>query len=97
MAPHGINTKIARTILWSITMATATYGIGVIYDIHKVAIRIAKDSARLKAITIECDSIRSADIPLICAMLDQRTERHFIRLPIQNNAISSRQSRWNGR
>jgi hypothetical protein len=53
MAAHGINRKLARTISWSTTMATATYGLDVIYEvqqwivdkIHTVAVKIAKDTA----------------------------------------------------
>jgi hypothetical protein len=32
MAVHSINRKLARTVLWSTTMATATYGLDVIYE-----------------------------------------------------------------
>jgi hypothetical protein len=32
MAVHGINRQLARTVSWSTAMATATYGIEVIYE-----------------------------------------------------------------
>jgi hypothetical protein len=41
-----------------------------------------------KATTAVCDAIRSADIPPIRAMLDRQTERHFMRMLIQNNPNS---------
>jgi hypothetical protein len=96
MAGHGINRKLARTVSWSTSMATATYGLDVIYEgqqwivdqIQKVAVRIAKDVAGLKATTVGCDAIRSADIPPTRAMLDRRTERHFMRMLTQNNPNS---------
>jgi ribonuclease HI len=96
MAGHGINRKLARTVSWSTSMATATYGLDVIYEgqqwivdqIQKVAVRIAKDVAGLKATTAGCDAIRSADIPPTRAMLDRRTERHFMRMLTQNNQNS---------
>jgi hypothetical protein len=77
-------------------MATATYGLDVIYEgqqwivdqIQKVAVRIAKDVAGLRATTAGCDAIRSADIPPTRAMLDRRTERHFMRMLTQNNPNS---------
>jgi hypothetical protein len=70
MSGHGINRKLARTVSWSTSMATATYGLDVIYEgqqwivdqIQKVAVRIAKDVAGLKPTTAGCDAIRSADI-----------------------------------
>jgi hypothetical protein len=93
MAAHGINRKLARTVAWSTTMATATYGMEVIYEgqqwivdkIQTVNVRIAKDIAGLKATTAGCNAIRSADIPPTRAMLDRRTERHFLRLISQKN------------
>jgi hypothetical protein len=96
MAAHGINRKLARTVSWSTSMATATYGLDVIYEgqqwivdqIQKVAVRIAKDVAGLRATTAGCDAIRSADIPLTWAMLDRWTERHFMRMLTQNNPNS---------
>jgi hypothetical protein len=77
-------------------MATATYGIEVMYkgqqwivdQIQKVNVEIAKDIAGLKSTTAGCDAIRSADTPLIRAMLDRRMERHFIRLLTQKNSNS---------
>jgi hypothetical protein len=79
MAAHGINRKLARTVSWSTSMATATYGLDVIYEgqqwivdqIQKVAVRIAKDVAGLRATTAGCDAILSADIPTTRAMLEQ--------------------------
>jgi hypothetical protein len=61
MGGHGINRKLARTVLWSTSMATATYGLDVIDkgqqwivdQIQKVAVRIAKDVAGLKATTCQ--------------------------------------------
>jgi hypothetical protein len=32
MAAHGISRKLARRVAWSTTMATATYGIEIIYE-----------------------------------------------------------------
>jgi ribonuclease HI len=96
MAGHGINRKLARTVSWSTSMATGTYGLDVIYEgqqwivdqIQKVAVRIAKDVAGLQATTAGCVAIRSADIPPTRAMLDRRTERHFMRMLTQNNPNS---------
>jgi hypothetical protein len=96
MGGHGINRKLASTVSWSTSIATATYGLDVIYEgqqlivdqIQKVGVRIAKDIAGLKATTAGCDAIRSADIPPTGAMLDRRTERHFMRILTQNNPNS---------
>jgi hypothetical protein len=96
MAAYGINRKLARTVAWSTTMAIATYGMEVIYEgqqwivdkIQTVNVRIAKDIAELKATTAGCDAIRSADIPPTQAMLDRRTEHHFLRLISQKNTNS---------
>jgi hypothetical protein len=90
MAAHGINRKLARTVAWSTAMATATYGIEVMYEgqewivdqIQKVTVRIAKDIAGLQGTTEGCDAIRSADIPPTCPMLDRHAESHFLRLLI---------------
>jgi hypothetical protein len=68
-------------------------GLDVIYEgqewmvdqIQKVAVRIAKDFAGFKATAEGCDAIRSADIPPTGAMLDRRTERHFMRMLAENN------------
>jgi hypothetical protein len=62
MAGHGINRKLARTVSWSTSMATATYGVDVIYEgqqwivdqIQEVTVRIAKDVAGLRATTAGC-------------------------------------------
>jgi hypothetical protein len=51
-------------------------------------VKIAKDIAGLKATTAGCDATRSADIPPTRAMLDRRTERHFLRLITQDNTNS---------
>jgi ribonuclease HI len=96
MAAYGINRKLARTVAWSTAMATATYGIEVMYEgqqwivdqIQKVNVKIAKDIAGLKSTTAGCDAIRSADTPPTRAMLDRRTERHFMRLLTQKNSNS---------
>jgi hypothetical protein len=96
MAAHRINRKLARTVSWSTSMATAKYGLDVNYEgqqwivdqIQKVAVRIAKDIAGLRATTAGCDEIRSADIPATRAMLDRRTGRHFMRMLTQNNPNS---------
>jgi hypothetical protein len=93
MAAHSINRKLARTVSWSTKIATATYGIEVIYEgqqwivdrIQKVAVRIAKDIAGLQDTIVACDAIHSADIPPTCPMLDCRIERHFLRLLTQKN------------
>jgi hypothetical protein len=96
MAAYGINRKLARTVAWSTAMATATYGIEVMYEgqqwivdqIQKVNVKIAKDIAGLKSTTAGCDAIRSADTPPTRAMLDRRTASHFIRLLTQKNSNS---------
>jgi hypothetical protein len=96
MAAYGINRKLARTVAWSTAMATATYGIEVMYEgqqwivdqIQKLNVKIAKDIAGLKSTTAGCDAIRSADTPPTRAMLDRRTERHFMRLLTQKNSNS---------
>jgi hypothetical protein len=96
MTTDGINRKLARTVAWSTTMATATYGMEAIYvgqhwivdQIQKVNVKIAKDIAGLKAIIAGCDAIRCADIPPTRAMLDRRTECHFLRVITQNNTNS---------
>jgi hypothetical protein len=79
---------------WSTAMATATYGIEVMYEgqqwivdqIQKVNVKIAKHIVGLKSTTAGCDAIRSADTPPTRAMLDRRTERHFMRLLTQKNS-----------
>jgi hypothetical protein len=56
MAAYGINRKLAQTVAWSTTIATAIYGMEVIYEgqqwivdqIEKVNVKIAKDIAGLK-------------------------------------------------
>jgi hypothetical protein len=78
-------------------MATVTYGLDVIYEsqqwiveqIQKVAFRITKDVAGLRATTAGCDAIRSADFPPTQAMLDRRTECHFIKMLTQTNPNSN--------
>jgi hypothetical protein len=60
----------------------------IVDQIHKVAVRISKDAEGLNAATAGCGAIRSADIPPTHAMLDRRTERHFMRLLTQNNPNS---------
>jgi hypothetical protein len=80
MATYWINRKLARTVAWSTAMATATYGIEVMYEgqqwivdqIQKVNVKIAKDIAGLKSTTAGCDAIKSADTPPTQAMLDRR-------------------------
>jgi uncharacterized protein (UPF0218 family) len=75
-------------------MATATYGLDVIYGLHngsltkskQVPIQITKDVAGLNATTAACDAIRSADIPPIWAILDRQIKRHCIRKQSQNNS-----------
>jgi hypothetical protein len=96
MAAYGINRKLARTVAWSTTMASVTYGIEIIYEgqqwiidqIQKVNVKIVKDVAGLKVTTAGCDAIRSAYVPLTRAMLDRRAERHFLRLLTQKNSNS---------
>jgi hypothetical protein len=74
-------------------MATSTYRLDIVCEgqqwivdqIQKVADRIANDVAGLKATTAGCDAIRSADIPPTRAMLDRRSEHHFMRMLTQNN------------
>jgi hypothetical protein len=66
MAASGINRKLAQTVAWSTAMATATYGIEVMYEgqqwivdqIQKVNVKIAKDIAGLMSTTVGCDAIR---------------------------------------
>jgi hypothetical protein len=60
----------------------------IVDQIQKGTVRIAKDVPGLKATTAGCDAIRSADIPLTRAMLDRRTEHHFMRMLTQNNPNS---------
>jgi hypothetical protein len=96
MAAHSINRKLAQTIFWSTMMATARYGIEVIYEsqqlivdqVQKMAVRIAKDIAGLRGTTVACDVICSADISPTHPMLDHRTKRHFLRLLTQKNTNS---------
>jgi hypothetical protein len=57
-------------------------------QIQKVAVRIAKDIARLRGTTAAYDAIRSTDIPPTRPMLDRRTEQHFLRLLTQKNTNS---------
>jgi hypothetical protein len=82
----GINRKLARTVSWSTSMATATYGLDVIYEgqqwivdqIQKVAVRIAKDVAGLKATTAGCDAIFQAltvglrELQMICGFWETK-------------------------
>jgi hypothetical protein len=97
VAAQSTNRKLARTVSWSTTMASVTYGIEAMYEdqqwigdqIQKVIVSIAKDTAGLKATTAECNTIRSADIPPMRAILDRRTERHFMRFFTQKNSNSS--------
>jgi hypothetical protein len=97
MAGHRINLKLARTVSWSTSMATATSGLDVVYEgqqwiddpIQKVAVRITIDVAGLRPTTAGCDAIRSADIPPTRAMLVRWTERHFMRILAQNNPNSN--------
>jgi hypothetical protein len=96
MAAPGINRNLARTVAWSTAMATATYVIEVMYEgqqwivdqIQKVNVKIAKNIAGLKSTTVGCDAIRHTDTPPTRAMLDRRTERHFIRLLTRKNSYS---------
>jgi hypothetical protein len=96
MAAHGINRQLARMVSWSTAMATATYGIEVIYEgqqwivdkIQKVTVRFAKNIAELQGTTAGYDAICSADVPPTHPMLNRRTERHFLRLLTQKNINS---------
>jgi hypothetical protein len=54
----------------------------------KVNVKIAKDIAGLRATIVGCDAIRTADIPPTRAMLDQRAERHLLRLLMQKSSNS---------
>jgi hypothetical protein len=97
MVAHRINRKLARTVAWSTTMETATYGMEFIYEgqqwvvgkVQTVNVRIAKGIAGLGATKAGCDATRSTDVPLTRAMLDRRTERHFLRLIPQKNTNSN--------
>jgi hypothetical protein len=96
MRAYEIDRKLARTVAWSTAMATATYGIEVMYEsqqwiidqIQKVNVNIAKDIAGVKSTTVGCDVIRSADTQPTRVMLDRRTERHVMRLLTQKNSNS---------
>jgi hypothetical protein len=102
MAGHGINRKLARTVSWSTSMGIATYVLNIIYEgqqwivdkIQNFAVQIANDVAGLKATMARCDTIQSADIPPTLAMLDWRTEHHFMRMLTQNIPNSMRQMEW---
>jgi UTP:GlnB (protein PII) uridylyltransferase len=93
---HGTNRKLARTVTWSTTMATATYGMEVICEgqqwifdqIQKANAKIAKDISGLRVTTAGCDAIRIADIPPTRVTLDRRAERHLLRLLTQKNSNS---------
>jgi hypothetical protein len=87
MAAHGINLQLARTVSWSTAMATATYGIEVMYEgqqyivdqIQKVTVRISKNIAGLWGTTAGCNAICSVDVLPTHPMLDCRAKRHFLR------------------
>jgi hypothetical protein len=93
IAGRGINRWLVQRVSWSTSMATATYGLVVIYEgqqwiidqIQNVAFQIAKDVAGLQATMAGCDAIWSADIPPIWAMLDRKTEHYFMRMQTKNN------------
>jgi hypothetical protein len=65
MAAYGINRKLARIVAWATAMATATYGIEVMYEgqqwivdhIQKVNVKIAKVITGLKLTTAGCDAL----------------------------------------
>jgi hypothetical protein len=61
----------------------------IVGKIQTVNIRIAKDIAGLKATIAGCDAIRSVEVPPTRAMLDRRTECHFLRLTSQKNTHSN--------
>jgi hypothetical protein len=92
MAGHVLNQKLARTVSWSTSMATATYELDIIYEgekwivgqIQKVAVRIANDRPRLRATRAGFDAIKSTDIPPTRVLLDRWTEHHFMRMLTQN-------------
>jgi hypothetical protein len=77
-------------------MATATYGIEIIYEgqqwivdqIQKVVVRIAKDIAGLRGTIAGCEEIHSADIPPTRPMLYRRTKWYFLKLLTQKNTNS---------
>jgi hypothetical protein len=79
MAAYGINKKLAQILASSTSMATATYGIEVIYEgqqwivdqNQKVNVKIPKDIAGLKSTTVDCDAIRCADTLPTQVMLDR--------------------------
>lgn len=102
MAGHGINRKLARTVAWSTSMATATYGIGAIFgnqlrqqwiidEIQRVATAIAKDVAGLFSTTNQDNAIRAAGIPSTESMLQRRANRLFVRILTRGKSHPARE------
>jgi hypothetical protein len=93
MQRWGINRKLARTVAWSTSMATAAYGIEAIWEgqpwivqsFHKLTARIGRDVSGTFASTMGVDAIREAVTPPTRAALDRRTERQFIRMITNSN------------
>jgi hypothetical protein len=79
-----IKRQLARTVTWSTSMSPGAYGIEAIWEgqpwivkeFHRLTARIGKDVAGTLRSTKKDDAIREAGR----AALDQRTDRHFIRL-----------------
>jgi hypothetical protein len=71
MQRWGINRKLARTVAWSISIATAAYGIEAIWEgqlwivqsFYKLTARTGKDVAGTFASAMGVDIIREAAIP----------------------------------
>jgi hypothetical protein len=93
MQRWGINRKLARTVAWSTSMATAAYGIEAIWEgqlwivqsFHKLTARIGRDVSGTFSFTMGVDAIREAATPRTRAALDRRTERQFIRMITNSN------------
>jgi hypothetical protein len=89
----GINRKLARTLAWSTSMATAAYGIEAIWEgqpwnvqsFHKLTARISRDVSGTFASPMGVYAIREAATPPARAALGRRTERQFIRLITKSN------------
>jgi hypothetical protein len=71
MQRWGINRKLARTVAWSTSMATAAYGIEAIWEgqprivqsFHMLTARIGSDVSGTFASIMGVDAIREATTP----------------------------------
>jgi ribonuclease HI len=84
----GIDRRLARTVAWSASMSTATYGIEAILEgqqwiidsFQMLTTQIARDVGGTFRSAKQQDAIREAATPPTRAALDRRTQRHFIRM-----------------